>query len=125
MTRFDFIALVAEQALLVDIPLHRSGVLTGLPLDIGRTLEIVDTLREMGQPRPTAEEVRRWYAPEDNGAITNFGKQSLECLRRLRESDLDSMDAGELVLFATACANWSRVALTEIHARRHPGESRC
>ena len=119
MTRLDFIDLMAKHAQALDLPLHDSGTLAGLPRAIDRTLDIADTLRELGQAAPSAQDIRGWYAVDRPELKGEGVKQVLECLARLRGSDLDGMDAGDLALFASACANWSRAAMQEIRERRY------
>lgn len=117
MNRCEFIAFVAQHAAQLKIPLHQHGALAGLPQEIERSLEIVDTLRDMRVSGPSADEVRRWYAVDNYGLTASHGRKTLECLQQLRDSDLDTLDSGELLLLATACANWSQVAMNELDAR--------
>lgn len=118
MTRPDFIAFLAQYAPRLHVPLHESGPLAGLPQEIERTLELVDTLRETGQPWPHPDEVRRWYASGISEHLGSTSREALNRLQQLREADLDSLDSGDLLLLATACGNWHRLAMAELRERQ-------
>jgi hypothetical protein len=123
-TRAAFGEYLARWGRGLQLQLQDVGPLAGLPLELQDALDVADGMRLLDQSAPSEEEVRDWYRMV--GKTTSHSPESramkvYASLNGLRETDLASLDQGELLLFAVRCSNWASLARQQLGIRRYGG----
>jgi hypothetical protein len=118
VTRAEFIEYLGRWARSLDLPLQVEGPLAGLPLALDGALHLADAMLAFGQPAPDVDEIRAWYADASSGFQIPAAIQAYASLSGLCEADLNSLDEGQLLLFAVRCSNWATLARSQWHKRR-------
>ncbi|HVS76452.1 MAG TPA: hypothetical protein VHE11_05920 [Steroidobacteraceae bacterium] len=122
MTRDEFVRYLAPRADAINIRLHRSGALAGLPWKFHQALAVAQLLDALGQRAPSSEDLRAWY-----GAATGSTEETARWIYRvvgsLRDWDLEKLDLGELMSFWVRFDTWGEAAYLlarEARARLRP-----
>jgi len=124
MSREEFIKYLAARAQTLEIRLHRSGELAGLPFEFHQALALTHLLDALGLSAPSSETLRKWYG-KAAWASAETARWIYRVVGALRDPDLDRLELGELMSFWVRFDNWGAAAnLLARDARRKLGPVR-
>lgn len=109
MSREDFIQYLAARAGALDIPLHETGALEGLPAEFHHALAVAHLLEALWRPAPSSELLRSWYGHKASSS-GEVARWIYRVVGALRDADLMKLDLGELMSFWVRFENWGAAA---------------
>lgn len=117
MGRDEFIGYLASRAEALDIPLHASGELAGLPREFHHALAIAQMLDALGRRAPSGALLRAWYG-EAAFADGETARWVYRSVGLLRNPDLERLDPSELTAFWVRFDTWGAAAHVLVRSRR-------
>lgn len=117
MGRDEFIGYLASRAEALDIPLHQTGELAGLPCEFHHALAVAQLLDALGHRPPSGAALRAWYG-EVASADGETARWIYRAVGTLRNPDLERLDPNELTQFWVRFDTWGAAAHVLVRSKR-------